>query len=753
MSEELVHKQEELTTFIEDVPIGMYSINREGYIVWTNDKQREMLGYQKEDCIGQHVSELYVDLASNRKVIEHLDKQENLRNYDAQMKCKDNSNKDVLISSSTCSQSSEFAQNRYFTYDITARKCMERALRKSENIFRLLTENLREVFWMTSINLTDPSQQQILYISPAYEDIWERDRQSLYHDPMRWIEAIHPEDRERVTEHFMDQVIQGGFDHQYRIIRPDGSIRWIRDRGFPLSDYSGETITITGFAEDITQRKATEDRLRLLESVVVNANDAVIVTEAEPFGEPGPRIVYVNEAFTQLTGYQSEEVIGQTPRILQGPKTDRKILDKIRAALETWQPIRVELVNYCKDGSEFWVELMITPITNESGWFTHWISVQRDITERKQTEMILQQNEQRFRALIEHASDIIILLDTDGMISYISPSIESTLGYFSQDFIGKPMVTWLHPNDQNKITKALSKSSQRQKAENIPEIRWRSIKEEWRFFEVIIKKLSEGTAFSGFVVTAHDMTERKKIVKMQQDLEREKELSELKLRFFSMASHEFRTPLSVILIAAQTIENYGSIEQAEKLIRNTQRIQSSVYHLRSMLTNVLSIARTEAEKVEFSPQHLNLYKFCSQIMKVLYEEQKEKMSESQIKFALDGTNREVFCDPKLLHSMLTNLLSNAVKYSPKGGVIDFSVTIQSEWIEFVVKDQGIGIPLENQSHLFEPFYRGENVGKVQGSGLGLAIVKRYSDLHGGQVACESVEGIGTTFTIHLPVSS
>ncbi|MFE1747354.1 EAL domain-containing protein [Coleofasciculus sp. H7-2] len=131
----------------------------------------------------------------------------------------------------------------------------------------------------------------------------------------------------------------------------------------------------------------SEERLRLLESVVVNANDAIVITEAEPLEEPlGPRIVYVNNAFTQMTGYQPEEVIGKTPRLLQGPKTERSQLDKIRQALSRWEPVRVELINYRKDGSDFWVELNILPLADSTGWFTHLLAVQRDITERKAAE-------------------------------------------------------------------------------------------------------------------------------------------------------------------------------------------------------------------------------------------------------------------------------------------------------------------------------------------------------------------------------
>ena len=131
---------------------------------------------------------------------------------------------------------------------------------------------------------------------------------------------------------------------------------------------------------------SSTERLRLLESVVVNANDAVLITEAEPIDLPGPRIVYCNAAFTRTTGYSEAEILGQTPRLLQSAGTNRLTLDKLRRALARWKPVEVELLNTRKDGTEFWVELSIVPVANEDGWFTHWVSVQRDVSDRKAAE-------------------------------------------------------------------------------------------------------------------------------------------------------------------------------------------------------------------------------------------------------------------------------------------------------------------------------------------------------------------------------
>ena len=136
----------------------------------------------------------------------------------------------------------------------------------------------------------------------------------------------------------------------------------------------------------LSSGSAQSERMRLLESVAVHARDSIIITEAEPLDLPGPRILFCNAAFTRATGYSAEEVLGKTPRLLQGPETQPAARTKLREAFATWSPVEVELINYRKDGTSFWVELSIVPVANESGWFTHWVSVQRDITERKAAE-------------------------------------------------------------------------------------------------------------------------------------------------------------------------------------------------------------------------------------------------------------------------------------------------------------------------------------------------------------------------------
>ncbi len=158
----------------------------------------------------------------------------------------------------------------------------------------------------------------------------------------------------------------------------------IEVRGYPFG--GGLAVHL----RDVTARHKSQEHLRLLESSIARLNDIVIITEAGPFREPGPRIVFVNEAFERRTGYSPEEVLGRTPRLLQGPRTQREELDRIRAAMEQWQPARVDLINYKKNGEPFWVDLEVSPVWNEARKLTHWVAVGRDITERKTAEEKIQ---------------------------------------------------------------------------------------------------------------------------------------------------------------------------------------------------------------------------------------------------------------------------------------------------------------------------------------------------------------------------
>lgn len=189
----------------------------------------------------------------------------------------------------------------------------------------------------------------------------------------------------------------------------------------------------------------------LFESIVINANDVVLVTEAEPvdLASGGPRVLYVNPAFTRMTGYTAAEIVGLTPRILQSPKTDRRELDRLRAALSRWKPVEVELLNVRKDGTEFWVQINITPVCDATGLWTHWVAVQRDITARKGREAAV-------TAMLENTSDVMLVVDAAGMLTDASPSCLRLLQFSSAELIGLPVSRLVHPNDLDQLHSVLA---------------------------------------------------------------------------------------------------------------------------------------------------------------------------------------------------------------------------------------------------------------------------------------------------------
>ena len=253
-----------------------------------------------------------------------------------------------------------------------------------------------------------------------------------------------------------------------------------------------------------------DGHLRLLESIVSNVDDAILVTGAEPIDEPGPRIVYVNESFIRMTGYSSAEIVGKTPRILQGPGTDRSRLNEIRAALTRWEPVTVELLNYRKDGTEFWVEISIEPVNDERGNYTHWVSVLRDITARRQYQESLRESEQRLRTiLVQYISDIITILEADGTIRYVSPAVERVLGYKPEELIGKNIFDYVHPEDVEGAVKELGPIQSPPETREPVEVRFRHKDGSWRYLEGIGNNLIDDPALGGVVINSRDVTWRK----------------------------------------------------------------------------------------------------------------------------------------------------------------------------------------------------------------------------------------------------
>ena len=239
-------------------------------------------------------------------------------------------------------------------------------------------------------------------------------------------------------------------------------------------------------------------------SVVAQANDVVLVTEAEPMdaASGGPRVLYVNPAFTRMTGYAAGDIIGRTPRILQSPGTDRAELDRLRTALARWEPVEVELLNVRKDGTEFWVQINITPVSDDRGRFTHWVAIQRDITARHARETAL-------AAMLASTSDMMLLLDATGTITDASPSARHVLGAEPDSLVGAAVLHLVHPDDAGSMSGLLTPTGVLRlgRAATV-ELRCRQQDGGWRWLQVSAADLALDPA-RGVVLACADITDRR----------------------------------------------------------------------------------------------------------------------------------------------------------------------------------------------------------------------------------------------------
>lgn len=379
----------------------------------------------------------------------------------------------------------------------------------------------------------------------------------------------------------------------------------------------------------------------------------------------------------------------------------------------------------------------------------------REATERqkrREAEQALRQNEERFRSLIENALDIITVLDVEGIIDYESPAIEKILGYEPGDLVGKNIIQYVHPEDQENFLKTLKQTVKSPSLALNIEFRFQHQDGSWRILEAVGKACFDISCCQKvcIVVNSRDITERKRAEETRHNLERERELSEARFNFVSMMSHEFRNPLGTILASGELLKNYSHKTTAEQKERCLDRIEDAAQEMLQLLNDILNLSRAEVGQLEFNPQPLYLEEFCQNLVEGI---QISTSNKHRISLIVSGECTQACMDEKLLSHILNNLLSNAIKYSPEGGTVKFEIACEHKQAIFQIQDWGIGIPEHEQAQLFESFYRAQNVGKIPGTGLGLCIVKKFVDLHHGKISLKSEVGMGTIFVVTLPLDS
>jgi len=391
------------------------------------------------------------------------------------------------------------------------------------------------------------------------------------------------------------------------------------------------------------------------------------------------------------------------------------------------------------------------------------------------------ESKQGVEALFLYATEGILVVNGAGEITRINPSAEKLFGYEKDELLGKKIEILVPAALAGRHKDHRTAYSGRPHARKMGSgIELYGLKKDGKEFPVEISLSPYSTQEGQFVIAfILDITFRKeaethlknysadleKQVKnrtmilteavdelektkknLYDALEKERELNELKSRFVSMASHEFRTPLATILSSLSLATKYGELNEKDKQNKHISRIKSSINDLTDILNDFLSVSKLEEGKVECVPEQLNLHEFISGIIAEMQPLSKENQ---KINFNHTG-NALVLLDKKLLKHILFNLISNALKFSPEDKPVFIETTITNSQVKVEVRDHGMGIPKEDQKHLFERFFRGHNATHVQGTGLGLNIVAKYVELMNGSITFESKENKGTTFMIKLP---
>jgi PAS domain S-box-containing protein len=360
----------------------------------------------------------------------------------------------------------------------------------------------------------------------------------------------------------------------------------------------------------------------------------------------------------------------------------------------------------------------------------------------------LRQSKERVEAIFNNSFDAIALVDAKGLIQQTNLAFDTLFGY-STDALFQHRLTEISDDAHIKILENAIEKVVHSKQSKRLELQAQREDQTQLIVDLALAAVSHDPIAAVYVICSfRDVTERKRLEEnLRQTLEKEQELNQMKSRFTAMVSHEFRSPLAVIQSATDILKNYLDRLSDEKKQQYLDRIHGQIKRLTQMVEDVLIIGEAQTLGIQFAPRLLDLESFCRKIV----EEIQATTNQHQLRFVATGDGTDMLIDEKLFQQILTNLLSNAVKYSPKGGDIACELICTEKQVVLHVKDTGIGIPEADLEHLFEDFHRAGNVAGITGTGLGLSIVKRAVDAHKGTIQVKSTLGIGTVFTLRLPI--
>ncbi|MCM4153429.1 PAS domain S-box protein [Arenibacter sp. N53] len=673
-----------------------------------------------------------------------------------------------------------------FMHDVTDKKTVENALIKEKKLLHQYMDTSPSMFLVINKNHT------VELVNRRTCEILGIDQEAILNK--NWFTEFIPKRNKKQLIHLFESIFEEKVNlpnfYENHVIAKGGQERLIQWNNAALRDGNNEIVGVVSSGLDITETKLIRNTLNIRNRALEAAGNGIVIADAQ---DPILPIIFCNEAFTRLSGYSQSEILGRNCRFLQNDDRDQPEIRVLDRAIQQGIPCRVVLRNYRKDGSLFWNDLSITPLYDENQKLTHIIGVQNDVTELQQNKSKLEEYAHQLEHKVEEQTKEVqsAVQQLVATSLNLEDQVVETYRAEKKAKLSQALFTAIAHNFPNGVIMVFNTDYELVYVEGEEMDRINIMKSHYEgipidnipiFSKQQLKKLKSdiGKTLSGdnislemdikdqcYAVNStplysdekeimwalfvyNNVSEQKEVQhKLEKTLLVEKELNELKSRFISMASHEFRTPLSAILSSATLIGKQNEPGKEERRMKHVSRIRTNVKELVVILNDFLSLSKLEEGKVQVKPQVFELIQF----IKLLVDEMEPNKKEGQnIVLEHSRPTISVFLDPKLLNHILINLLSNAIKYSNEQQMIRIKISIKGKSLFIDIQDEGIGIPIGEHKNLFNRFFRAENSTNIQGTGLGLHIVKQYTELLGGKVGFKSKLGEGSTFGIKLPVN-
>jgi len=537
-------------------------------------------------------------------------------------------------------------------------------------------------------------------------------------------------------------------------------IEFFSEQRVECSAVTGELLdTITAEVARIAERHRTDRELqsrahdaRRLALVAANTASIVIITD------PAQRIEWVNASFTRVSGYAPAEVIGQSvPELLRGPGTDPPTAQRLDEALRTGVGVRgVEILNYAKDGTPYWVEIDMQPVFNVRGVLTNFVSIESEITERKRTESELRASEEYFRALFDESPVACVIQDAEFRIRQINPEFERLLGYSRDEIVGVDAVKFVHPDDVPALLAARRESlGDSNVGPHVFERRYlrRDGQVVWARLQVI--RFADRGGSAARLCVLQDITVARNHERALRDARDVAEsASRAKSQFLANMSHEIRTPMNGVLGMTELL--LGT-HLTSKQRRCAEAVYRSGETLLEIINDILDFSKIEAGKLELEKVDFNLRTLVEDVFELLAPRAHEKRLELACRIGPD-VPAVVVGDPTRLRQILTNLVGNAIKFTEQGEVVvsvDAVPANPHRRIRFEVRDSGIGMRPEAVAKLFTIFMQADQTmsRRYGGTGLGLAISRQLVEMMGGKISVDSRIGEGSVFRFDVALAS